>query len=200
METVTVHIINIDYVKKNFDTIKSLVSKERIKKAESFKYEEDQLRSLGAGYLIYKFLNNPEIKYKENRKPYIENGPYFNISHSGKYIVLVIHGSREIGVDIEEIDEKHIKTIKYVLSNEEQTDDLNTLFQLWSAKESLVKCNSKGVGDIRKSVGSPLNGKKIYENEEYYVQTMIYNGYSLSVTIKGNEPFEMKVEELTWEK
>ena len=196
MEKVVVHIINIDYVKKHEANVLSCVSKERIKKAESFKFEEDKLRSLGAGYLIHKYLGDKEIKCQENKKPYIEGGPYFNVSHSGKYAVLVSHPEREIGVDIEEIEEKHIDTIKYVLSKEEQTDDVNTLFQLWSAKESLLKCNSKGIGDIRKCVGSPLNGEKEYEGDKYYSQTMLYNGYSLSVTIKGSLPFKIEVEEI----
>ena len=196
MENITVHIINIEYVKKHKATILSCVSKERIEKARAFKFEEDQLRSLGAGYLIYKYLNNPEIKYKESKKPYIEGGPHFNVSHSGKYVVIVTHPTREIGIDIEEIDEKHIPTIKYVLLEEEQIDDINTLFMLWSAKESLLKCNSKGIGDIRKCVGSPLNGKKIYEGKEYFSQTMIYDGYSLSVSIEGNLPFKIEIEEI----
>ena len=38
-------------------------------------------------------------------KPYLENGPFFNVSHSEEYVVFVSDESREVGVDIEKINE-----------------------------------------------------------------------------------------------
>jgi 4'-phosphopantetheinyl transferase len=43
-------------------------------------------------------------------KPYCENAPFFNISHSGDYIVLAIHPSRKAGIDVEQV--QHYKEWK----------------------------------------------------------------------------------------
>jgi 4'-phosphopantetheinyl transferase len=36
-------------------------------------------------------------------KPYCQDGPFFNISHSGDCIALAIHPSRSIGIDVEQV-------------------------------------------------------------------------------------------------
>ena len=41
-------------------------------------------------------------------KPFYQNGPFFNISHSGKYVIMAV-ANNEVGVDIEE---KIFKAVK----------------------------------------------------------------------------------------
>jgi phosphopantetheinyl transferase len=43
-------------------------------------------------------------------KPYCENAPFFNISHSGDYIALAIHPSTAVGIDVEQV--QHYKEWK----------------------------------------------------------------------------------------
>ena len=104
------------------------------------------------------------------------------------YVVLVIHPSLEVGVDIEKIDEKRIDGIRFALNEKEKDiNDIDTLFRIWTNKESLVKCIGSGIKDIKKVDGLPLEGKRLINNEEYYVKSIIYDGYSLSVAI-NSEP------------
>ena len=102
--------------------------------------------------------------------------------------------SKDVGVDIERIDENKADAIRYVLDEEEKKiNDLPTLFKLWSNKESLIKCSSNGLKDIKRIKGLPLVGYRNINGEDYYTESLVYNGYSLSVSIKGNEPFNMKI-------
>ena len=193
MEELTLYILHTSIVKDNYSSLLSMVDKNRIEKANRFVNENDQLLSLGGGYLLTKYLPHLEMKYNENGKPYLANGPYFNLSHSKDYVVLAISHSREVGVDIEYIDENKVKAIKYSLSEEEKDiSDINTLFQIWSNKESLIKCLGSSISDIKKIKGLPLEGVR----EGRYSKSMIYDGYSLSITLNGQEPFSIKIKEI----
>ena len=194
---VDLYLLNISLVKDNLSFVHNYVSKERKEKALKFVNEQDQLLSLGAGYLMKKYLPNEEILETKFGKPYLKNGAKFNASHSGEFVVLAIHEQREVGVDIERIDEKKIDAIKFVLSDKEKdVTDTNTLFQMWSNKESLIKCLSTGIKDIKIVEGLPLEGYRTINNEEYFVKSMIYNGYSLSVSLKGKESFNIIINQV----
>ena len=190
MNEVHIYILPLSFVKDNYSFIVSKVNEERVKKALRFVNEKDQLLSLGGAYLLYKYLPKGEIKINSNGKPYLDNGPYFNLSHSGEYTVLAISSERDVGVDIERIDESKIEAIKYSLSEDDKKNvgDSN-LFLLWSNKESLVKCIGTGFIDFKKVNGLPIEGIR----NGCYTKSQIYNGYSLSITLNGNDPFDVKI-------
>ena len=197
MIEITIRILHISLIKQNFSFVLSYVDETRKEKAERFKNEKDQLLSLGAAYLMKKYLPNEEIKIMDTGKPYSANGPFFNVSHSGEYVAFASSKTSEVGIDIERIDENKLDGIRYVLDEEEKKiSDSSVLFQIWSNKESLIKCSSNGLKDIKKVKGLPLNGLRIINGETYYSKSVIYNGYSLSVTSKENEPFNIKIENI----
>lgn len=194
MSQINIYILNTILVKEYLSFISSFVDEKRKTKAERYVHEKDQLLSFGAGYLLKKYLPEGEIKEMENGKLYLENGPFFNISHSGEYVVLAIHPTKEVGIDIEKIDENRVSTIRFVLNEDEKkTNDITTLFQIWSNKESLAKCISTGLKDIRDINGFPLEGNRTINEENYYSKSMIYDNYSLSVSLKGKEPFDINI-------
>ena len=198
MNEVDVYILNTHLVKNNLEFVLDFVDADRKIKALKFVQEKDRLLSLGAGYLIKKYLPHENISETKSGKPYFKNGPYFNVSHSGEYVVLVIHNSREVGVDIERINDSKVDAIKYVLSDKEKSVlDTNTLFILWSNKESLIKCLSTGIQDIKTVSGLPMEGIRTINNEDFYTRSQIYDNYSLSVTLKGSEPFNIAIKPIT---
>jgi len=197
MTKVVVYLLHTSLVKNNLSFVENFISNKRREKAHKFVQEKDRLLSLGAGYLIKRYLPLEDLLETKSGKPYLKDGPFFNISHSGEYVVFAIHEEREVGVDIERIDEKKIDAIKYVLSDKEKSvDNTNTLFQMWSNKESLIKCLSTGIKDIKIVEGLPLEGNRTINNEEHFVNSMIYNGYSLSVSLKGKEPFNIDINQV----
>ena len=194
MNEVIIYALHTSLIKDKRLFVMSFIDEKRREKAEKFINEKDQLLSLGAGYLLRRYLPKGEIKITDSGKPYLEDGPFFNISHSDEYVVLAVHPSRDVGVDIERINEKRLDGIQYVLLEEEKNViDINDLFRIWSNKESIIKCLSTGLKDIKKVKGLPLEG----EGQDYYTKSMIYDGYSLSVTLKGNEPFDIKINRVT---
>jgi len=194
MVNVKIRILHTSLIKQNITFVLSFVDKNRRKTAEKFVHEKDKLLSLGAGFLMKKYLPEGEIEVKESGKPYLENGPFFNVSHSEDYVVFASDESREVGVDIEKINENKIDGIRYVLDEEEnKIEDINALFQVWSNKESLVKCISYELKNIKDVKGIPLEGKRIVDEESYYTKSLIFNGYSLSLTLKGEEPFNIEI-------
>lgn len=194
MSTIDVYILHTSLVKENYNRIFSYVDKYRQEKALKFANEKDRLLSLGAAYLMMKYLPKGRILENENRKPYLEGGPFFNISHSGEYIVFASHPTREVGIDIEQIRENKVDAIKYVLSDEEKgITNPTQLFQIWSNKESLIKCLSTSLKDIRKVSGLPLEGVHKIDDESYFTKSIVYQGYSLSVTLQGEDPFELNI-------
>ena len=159
-------MLHISQIKNHFDFVSSFVHTNRREKAEKYVHENGRLLSFGAGYLLKRYLPNGEIEIADNGKPYIPNGPYFNLSHSEEYAVLVIHPTRDVGVDIEKIDETKVDAIRFVLNEEEKkVSDVNTLFQMWSNKESLIKCMSTGLKDIKNVNGLPLEGIRTIDGE-----------------------------------
>ena len=194
---IDVYILHISIIKDNFRFVSSFVSKERRIKAERYVNEKDRLLSYGAGYLIQKYLPKKETKETENKKPYFEGGPYFNVSHSGEYVVLAVHNCVDVGIDIERINENKIDAIKFTLCDEEKMiNDINDLFGMWTNKESLIKCMSSNLNDIRKMRGLPLEGYRNINNNDYYTKSMIYDGYSLSVTLNTKQDFNIKLHQV----
>lgn len=91
-------------------------------------------------------------------KPYPENisGAYFNISHSGQYVVCAVH-TAPIGIDVQEITPYSFDVARRVCSEEEleqiqRSRDRDSAFiRLWTRKEAVLKRNGTGIlgADIR---------------------------------------------------
>ena len=103
---------------------------------------------LAENYPKYK---NSTIEFRKSGKPYIEDGPYFNISHSKDFVALAVSSSLEVGIDIEYIDSKRNTDglMKEVGSPEEllhykglaKEDKAGYFYKLWALKESCIKCS-----------------------------------------------------------
>lgn len=197
MHKITIYLLHKNEIQKHLDVVLSLIDKSRFEKAEKLFKEDDRLLSYGGGYLLKKYLPNEEIKISKNGKPFFGQGPHFNLSHSHEFVGLSVHEGDEIGFDIEYINEDKRKVIRYVLSGEEaKVDDVESLFQLWTNKESLIKCRGDLLNNIRLYPGLPLNGAVSCGGATYYRESMIYRGYAISVSSEGREPFALKIHEI----
>ena len=148
-------VLEIKYLKNCISDIELEYIKEHIPRRYSdsleFLSEDARNSSLLAGILIYNNLGVEEDELKNNslNKPYIENGLYFNVSHSKEYIVFV-KSEGKIGIDIELIDENNMSILDYVFNKSEKEyiengkDDfscIERLTKLWTIKESLFKAS-----------------------------------------------------------
>ena len=170
------------------------ISEEQKEKALRFKNEKDQARSLISSYLVNS-LSSQKLLKKEMGKPYFENGPHFNVSHSGKYVIMAISES-EVGVDIEENSDKDMSALIRIFNETEakMIKEHADFYYLWCAKESLIKCFGGSVSQIKEVPSLPLNGLKTFKGKDYQSQTFLFDKHIISITSEGAEPFEIKIE------
>ena len=64
------------------------------------------------------------------------------------------------------------------------------------SKESLIKCVGGSLNKIREIPSLPLNGIKTYKGKDYYSQTFIYDHHIVSITLEGNESFDIDIKKV----
>lgn len=99
-----------------------------------------------------------EYTYGENGKPYFKNYPYyFNLSHSGEYILCVISES-EVGVDIQQkkpLTNNRIAERFFAEGEKRQLEECPTqqeqerlFYRLWTEKEAYGKLTGEGIATV----------------------------------------------------
>lgn len=194
MEIVKLFVIDIALANSHRHFLLNNISEEQKEKALRYKNEKDQYRSLLSSYLVDQ-LSKEKLLKNEMGKPFYPNGPYFNISHSGKYVVIAI-ANQEVGVDIEENIEKEIDVLLKLFNEAEvkMIKEHADFYYLWCTKESLIKCMGSSVGKIKEIPGLPINGLKTFKGVDYQSQAFIYDKHIVSITKLGKDPFEIKTE------
>ncbi|MCI8669656.1 MAG: 4'-phosphopantetheinyl transferase superfamily protein [Lachnospiraceae bacterium] len=152
-----INIANINSIEQ----IKGLhCSKERITRADRYYKEKDKIRSIISEAIVRYGLtegiglngDSIIINYPKYKKPYIDmKGIYFNISHSGDWIVVAV-GDEEIGVDVEKIKETKLpeqlvyfsEEERFFLESLEESNQVNWFYKIWTLKESYIKYTGKG--------------------------------------------------------
>lgn len=106
------------------------------------------------------------ICYNEQGKPSLEDNSYqISVSHSNKWIAVMAHPSRLVGIDIECPTDKIQQLFTRFLSKTEQEElnngnDIKQLQLAWSAKEALYKIIGKQAVDFRTQLRVfPFNAK-----------------------------------------
>ena len=153
MKLYRININNLDDPLQN-ERILELVGTERRKKVIRYLQPDDRKRSLGAGIMIKRILNENGLsedclKYSENGKPVVD-GLYFNVSHAGDYVVGVLSDA-EVGCDIEKAVNAPLEIAEhYFYSSEREyietaADPGKAFFTLWTLKESYMKMTGRGM-------------------------------------------------------
>ena len=196
MEIVRLVVLDVELAFRHQKTLLSKVSESQEEKALKYKNEIDQIRSLASSYLVNSLSNEP-ILFNDMGKPFFENGPYFNISHSGKYIVMAV-SNKEVGVDIEENVEKNMSSLIRIFNEAEakMIKEHADFYYLWCAKESLIKCIGSSISKVKEIPSLPLNGLKTYKGNDYQSKTFVYEKHIVSITRESKEEFEVKIEKI----
>ena len=124
-------------------------------------------------------------------------GKYFNISHS-KGIVALATSDRNVGIDLEVI--RHVdKELKEFVSSKDEKKyihDDQSFFEIWTNKESLLKCMGLGMKSSMDKVPSlPFNNIKFFDKEYFFSRTIVYKNSVITVTRSSTEPFEIEIKE-----
>jgi len=174
-----------------------LVTEKRRERILSYVRVEDKARCLVAGLFmrhVCGVTDDSLLTYGENGKPYLKDGGmYFNISHSGDYVVLVA-AEREIGVDIEKITPYSSAVAARCFTPDELewlklqgTDE--AFCRLWTAKESIMK--KLGLGLVMPPESFcvlPLNSSaKSIGGNLYFLDWFNYNGHIICRALEGGD-------------
>lgn len=203
---VKTYILNTDALdnRELFEKKLKTVDKERRKKILRLPKNTPQKQSLGAGLLIKTFIG--EItSYGIGGKPQALE-TQFNISHSGRYVVLSV-SNEPVGVDIELLQRGRRKiaskffTLEENIQIDQSYDPDRTFTRLWTLKEAFLKCIGTGIGRNLRKTSINLNGGDIrveqnINNNPYYFKEYNVEGYQLSVCSEDNE-FEEKLTDVT---
>ncbi|GLC31301.1 4'-phosphopantetheinyl transferase family protein [Clostridium omnivorum] len=161
MEIYAVKIMDIS--EEFIEKISFFISEDKRFKINRFINRQDKIRTL-IGDVLVRFtameklkINNDSITFNKNDygKPFLKDYPKFkfNISHSGDFLVCAFDDT-EIGIDIEQINQIDYREIAnsffsesevdYIL-DKDSNDALSRFYDIWTLKESYVKCCGLGV-------------------------------------------------------
>ena len=196
MEIVKLVVLDIELALHHQKKLLEKVNDKQKEKAFGYKNEADQIRSLASSYLINSLSSEP-LLFNDTGKPFFENGPFFNISHSGRYIVMAV-SNKEVGVDIEENVERNMSALIRIFNEAEakMIKEHADFYYLWCAKESLIKCIGSSISKVKEVPSLPLNGLKTFKGKDYQSKTFVYEKHIISITRESNEDFEVKMERI----
>ena len=149
----------------NFEYGMRLVNERRRAKVLRCKSESDQCRTLAAGLLLKRALENAGIDYetavfeeREGGKPSLvmPDAPFFNLSHGAELAACVL-ADQPVGIDVEQIvrfEEKRRwdRVARRAFSQDELltvsggTNPAEQFARIWTRKESYAKAVGKGLG------------------------------------------------------
>ena len=146
--------------------LRGMLSEEEARRSERFRFPVLQrrfaagrgaLRAILAGYLSAE-PQHLRFAYTAHGKPFLRDSQHdiqFNLSHSGDLMVVAVCRNWPIGVDIEKEDRQlHPLEIAERYFSDRERDEIasadtgnrnGVFFQLWTAKEAILKAASVGL-------------------------------------------------------
>ncbi len=164
----------------------SEIYKNRADKAMRYRMTDDRKRCIAGGLFIKRFLGDTKIITGKYGKPQTDNGMFFNLSHSGNYVLFALSDS-PVGCDIEKLHNIDTTRIAQRVFCRDELDELEKtnnqaekFFELWTRKESLLKCIGEGFHHNCLTVDISKNC--CTENGViYYLKSFMYDNHSVSV-------------------
>ena len=181
------YILDVAALEKRFDILLSLLSEEEIRRVTRMMKRQDQLLELGKYLLIHSYLGDQPLHFKENGKPYLEDGPHFSISHCFPYCVLFIL-NHPCGVDIEIADEKRFEFLANFFDMKLEQGDFN-LIERWNIKESCYKASGVGYMDARQPLMEIDDSHVSFQDNRYCYQ--LFSAEDASIAFAS--PFDFDV-------
>jgi 4'-phosphopantetheinyl transferase EntD len=150
---------SIDYLLEHVD----MCDDERIR-FENITHENRKREFLGTSFAIKQLLGKePYLLRDGNGKPHFQNlAIELSLSHCGQSLALIMHPYHDVGIDLQEVNNKVLLVAKKFLNDEELAKvgtDREKATLYWSAKEALYKYYSRRQLSLK-------NDLQIVEKEE----------------------------------
>ena len=164
------------------ETVKELLSlisvpTDELEEISLFRSESQRKQKLAVRALLNEvFEEKMYLNHHDNGQPYLENCvTNISITHTEKYVAIIIHDEDDLGIDIESLDRDFSAVEKKALSEEEieDLDDDKKNEQLaiyWCAKEAIFKRMSQNRVDFAEQIEvEKFNLKKEGELEATFI-------------------------------
>ena len=183
--TANSNLIHEDY---SLEMLLELLPTQFHERALRYRKEEDVFNFILGRLMLIEALvffdlpisNVTQLTYTENGQPLIE-GIYFNISHSGTYVVCAVAKKEAIGIDIEVIRPIEIEHLRKPFTEKEwniivkSPNVAQQLLDLWTKKEAVLKLYGAGIGAVEK-VDLVSDAKAIFDqNNKCTLETIIFD-------------------------
>ena len=160
---------------------------------DRYKFNDDKKYRLISRLLIQKYVLETssvwdweDWRRTENHKPFFENGPFFNISHSGKIVIVGFSTVFELGVDIEEMKDNDAKSLSSSFHKDEvfflEKNEFNQehFYSIWTRKEALLKAIGIGFLEGLNQI-SVLEDIVHYKNDWFITEIDLVKNYRCSI-------------------
>jgi 4'-phosphopantetheinyl transferase len=129
------------------------------------------------GLKLHRYEDDCLTKLQTNSygKPYIDGNVFFNLSHSGQFVVCAFY-KEEIGIDIEEISHIDTDEFKHIFTEQEQnllttsSNPAKDFFRFWTIKESVIKAEGKGLSIPLQQINASREGLVQLENKSWHLK------------------------------
>ena len=155
----------------------SSVPTDEMEEISLFRNENQRRQKLAVRALLNEvFEEKMYLNHHDNGKPYLENCvTNISITHTDKYVAIIISDDDELGIDIESLDRNFAPVEEKALS-EEEIDDLDDdkkneqLAIYWCAKEAIFKRMSQSRVNFAEQIEvEKFNLKKEGELESTFI-------------------------------
>jgi len=186
---VKVVLLNVTNLSDDFHEL-SFLRDEDFNYINKFKTDLGRKEHAISMYLKRKYVGDFFVDL--NGKP-MSDSTYFNVSHSHGLVGIAICDI-PIGLDIELVrpSEENIHAFISNIEEHQYIHDDNSFYEIWTNKESLMKCIGTGIyGDIKNIPALPINGLKEHNKKFFYTKNIVYNNYIISITTQSQDDFEI---------
>ncbi len=142
-----------------------------------------------------------DLEYTMYNKPFIPMAAVdFNIAHSGHCVICAMSTSCRVGIDIEFINPIDIEAYYNVMIDEERiniqqsnaNEKLNEFYRYWTAKESVIKADGKGLSIPLKSFLIKDNQVRLDKTRWFIKEIPISENYICNLATDNREE-ELKI-------
>ena len=139
------------YIWKIQESLKELIQLYPYIEFPKFKSDKRNLEALCSRILLYNHSKSLKISYSDTGSPSLNNHQYISISHSGNLVCIGV-SKNTIGIDIEEISERSLRSHSKFVNVNQTNLDKNKTSLIWSIKESVFKYHNIGGIDFKRDI------------------------------------------------
>ncbi len=177
LNAVSIYLMEIDF--SLFEAYQSSLNDMEKSRLSDIHHPEKKIEFAASRYLKHHLFGGANITYDSTGAPEIEGVGFISISHCSSHVVIATCTEHLIGVDIEEIREKSVKTSRRFITDHEKLffdqTSKKDMSVLWSLKECLYKLSDRNQLLFQRDIlvckradkfyGSILKTDGIYEYE-----------------------------------